>query len=274
TNNGKGTIPIVLLGNKSDLRDENSIPIAVIKKYVEKLSEQTKKHGFNIYYAEGSTKNNLRTTNIFPQVKTDIFNYLGSVYFNYLEKQRKRDGGSRRTSLKGDIDVNYDKYFREIEDKEIEILGVRIKEEKTETKLLLENQAKKEQEKYFKKKKIGVIKETGIKSDKYQVDDLTKIKVRTKNGRGKDSALLASLSSVVDSINKFSKINTIKNNLKNILSKRLTQTELSEFINSTDDLLRRLQIADLISIRERGKSIVLSKTAKWDKEKAFQKLKS
>ncbi|MHA1984693.1 MAG: GTP-binding protein [Candidatus Hodarchaeales archaeon] len=85
TNNGKGTIPIVLLGNKADLRDAHpdSISPEVATRYAERLSEQTGQHGFNIHYMDTSAKTGLNVAQAFEE--------LGKVYFQYLEKQRKKD---------------------------------------------------------------------------------------------------------------------------------------------------------------------------------------
>ncbi|OLS27883.1 MAG: GTPase KRas precursor [Candidatus Heimdallarchaeota archaeon LC_3] len=85
TNNGKGTIPLVLLGNKSDLRDAHpdSISPEVAQRYADKLSEQAKQYGFGIHYMDTSAKTGLNVGEAFEE--------LGKVYFQYLEKQRKKD---------------------------------------------------------------------------------------------------------------------------------------------------------------------------------------
>ncbi|MHA2364982.1 MAG: GTP-binding protein [Candidatus Hodarchaeales archaeon] len=82
--NGKGVIPIVLLGNKVDLRDQypDSISNEVAERYCAKLSEQTQPHGFDIRFLETSAKTGLNVA--------EAFDVLGQVYFEYLEKQKKK----------------------------------------------------------------------------------------------------------------------------------------------------------------------------------------
>lgn len=84
THNGKGIIPIVILGNKADLRDQHpdSISNAVAERYCEKLSEQTRPQGFDIRFMETSAKTGLNVG--------EAFDMLGKVYFEYLEKQKKK----------------------------------------------------------------------------------------------------------------------------------------------------------------------------------------
>jgi len=83
-NNGKGVIPIVVIGNKSDLRDQfpESISIDTAQKYCAKISEQTKPHGFEVQYFEASAKTNLNVT--------EAFELLGQHYFEYLDKQKRK----------------------------------------------------------------------------------------------------------------------------------------------------------------------------------------
>ena len=78
--NGKGIIPIVVLGNKTDLRDQfpESISIDTAQKYCAKLSEQTKPHGFAVQYMEASATTNLNVT--------EAFDLVGQHYFEYLDK--------------------------------------------------------------------------------------------------------------------------------------------------------------------------------------------
>ena len=94
TNNGKGVIPVVLLGNKADLRDQHpdSISAEMAKRYTVKLSEQTKAHGFDIHYMDTSAKTGLNVAQSFEE--------LGRVYFAYVEKQKKQQTPAT-TSSKG-----------------------------------------------------------------------------------------------------------------------------------------------------------------------------
>lgn len=83
-NNGKGIIPIVVLGNKVDLRDQypDNISNEVAKRYCAKLTEQTKSHGFDIQFMETSAKNGLNVG--------EAFDKLGKVYFDYIEQQKSK----------------------------------------------------------------------------------------------------------------------------------------------------------------------------------------
>ena len=83
TNNGKGIVPIVLLGNKADLRDQypDSITTEMAQRYAAKLSEQTRPHGFDIHYMDTSAKTGLNVSQAFDE--------LGRVYFQYLENSKK-----------------------------------------------------------------------------------------------------------------------------------------------------------------------------------------
>lgn len=55
-NNGKGVVPITLIGNKSDLRDKKSVPKDKVLEYCKMLSERTLEHGFEVNYVETSAK--------------------------------------------------------------------------------------------------------------------------------------------------------------------------------------------------------------------------
>ena len=80
-NNGKGIIPVVILGNKVDLRDQfpNSISPEQGQEFCEKLSEQTNPHGFETKYLETSAKTGLNIQ--------EAFHALGEVYFKFVEDQ-------------------------------------------------------------------------------------------------------------------------------------------------------------------------------------------
>lgn len=84
--NGKGIIPIILLGNKIDLRDQyydNTIT-KEIDQYCSKLNKVMKKHDYRVQYREVSAKMNLNVD------IGDILDPLGRIYFNYLERQARR----------------------------------------------------------------------------------------------------------------------------------------------------------------------------------------
>ena len=80
-NNGKGVIPVVILANKVDLRDQfpNSVSTEEGQEYCAKLSEQTMPHGFETRYLETSAKTG--------QNVPEAFATLGEVYFKFVEEQ-------------------------------------------------------------------------------------------------------------------------------------------------------------------------------------------
>ncbi|MFW9996909.1 MAG: GTP-binding protein [Candidatus Odinarchaeota archaeon] len=77
--NGKGIIPIVILGNKYDLRDQSAdcVDAEEALEYVKNLSEKTKKRGFEIRFLNTSAKTGLNVP--------EAFQALGEVYFNFIE---------------------------------------------------------------------------------------------------------------------------------------------------------------------------------------------
>lgn len=54
--NGSGVIPLVLVGNKSDLRDKKSVPMKKGEDYAALLSKSTERYGFTVKYVEASAK--------------------------------------------------------------------------------------------------------------------------------------------------------------------------------------------------------------------------
>lgn len=81
--NGKGVIPLVILGNKVDLRDQHpdSITDEMAQRYCAKLTDQTKENGFEVRYLQTSAKTGLNVA--------ESFDMLGKVYFEYLDKNKK-----------------------------------------------------------------------------------------------------------------------------------------------------------------------------------------
>ncbi|MFW9929617.1 MAG: Rab family GTPase [Candidatus Thorarchaeota archaeon] len=84
TNNGKGIIPLVILGNNSDKRDScpDSISRETALNYANKLSEQTRPLGFSVTYYDTNPKTGLNVSRAFEDI--------ARLYFQYLEKQRKK----------------------------------------------------------------------------------------------------------------------------------------------------------------------------------------
>jgi len=82
-NNGKGHIPLVILGNKVDLRDQfpNHITDDQARSYCAKLSALTEGDGFGVHYLPTSAKTGLNVP--------DSFDKLGEVYFQFVERGKK-----------------------------------------------------------------------------------------------------------------------------------------------------------------------------------------
>ncbi|MHA1214728.1 MAG: GTP-binding protein [Candidatus Hodarchaeales archaeon] len=79
--NGKGMIPVVLLGNKVDLREQfpNHVTDAQAEEFAAKLSEKTMEQGFPVKYMPTSAKTGLNVS--------AAFDMLGNVYLDYVEAQ-------------------------------------------------------------------------------------------------------------------------------------------------------------------------------------------
>ena len=75
-------IPIVLLGNKVDLRDQfpNHISDGQAEEFAEKLSEKSMESGFPVKYMPTSAKTGLNVS--------AAFDMLGNVYLDYVEKMQ------------------------------------------------------------------------------------------------------------------------------------------------------------------------------------------
>ncbi len=78
TNNGIGRCPIVILGNKSDLRDKSTEQVLSEQGMAlsEELSKLTRKHGFNCPYIETSAKTGKNVTKAFVILGENIIRYL------------------------------------------------------------------------------------------------------------------------------------------------------------------------------------------------------
>ncbi|MFW9993788.1 MAG: Rab family GTPase [Candidatus Odinarchaeota archaeon] len=78
--NGSGVIPIVVLGNKYDLRDDfaKCIEESEAREFCSELSEQTKEKGFEIKFLNTSAKTGLNVE--------ESFQTLGKVFFDFLKE--------------------------------------------------------------------------------------------------------------------------------------------------------------------------------------------
>ncbi len=77
-NNGRGVIPITLLGNKSDLRNQHCVSTAQAEDYAQQLSDKTMKYGFEVQYLDTSAKEGLNVEEAFDTLGLTIINMLQS----------------------------------------------------------------------------------------------------------------------------------------------------------------------------------------------------
>ena len=61
-------IPIIIIGNKSDLRDKNSIPIKKAEEYCHALSARTEKFGYKVHYIETSALTGVNIDDAFDKI--------------------------------------------------------------------------------------------------------------------------------------------------------------------------------------------------------------
>ncbi len=83
-NNGKGMIPVVLLGNKVDLREQfpNHITDAQAEEFADNLTRKSADVGFPVKYMPTSAKTGLNVS--------AAFDMLGNVYLDYVEAQQSK----------------------------------------------------------------------------------------------------------------------------------------------------------------------------------------
>ncbi|MHA2253454.1 MAG: GTP-binding protein [Candidatus Kariarchaeaceae archaeon] len=70
--NGKGVVPIVLIGNKSDLRDRSSVSEKRAKEYCQEMTKRTSQYGFDVVYIETSAKTGLNIEQAFESMGRKI----------------------------------------------------------------------------------------------------------------------------------------------------------------------------------------------------------
>jgi small GTP-binding protein len=82
--NGKGLIPVVLLGNKVDLREQfpNHVTDSQAEEFAANLTNKTEAQGFPVRYMPTSAKTGLNVS--------AAFDMLGNVYLDYVEAQQPR----------------------------------------------------------------------------------------------------------------------------------------------------------------------------------------
>ncbi|MHA2357168.1 MAG: Rab family GTPase [Candidatus Heimdallarchaeaceae archaeon] len=62
---GRGVVPVIILANKTDLKDEREVDIKEAKEFVEKLNEKTKEHNIENFFLETSAKTGLNIEQAF-----------------------------------------------------------------------------------------------------------------------------------------------------------------------------------------------------------------
>jgi len=77
-NNGRGVIPITILGNKADIRDRNSVSAQEAQRYADAISANTQAKGFNVVYMDTSAKEGLNVENSFDTLGLTIIDMLKS----------------------------------------------------------------------------------------------------------------------------------------------------------------------------------------------------
>lgn len=101
--NGHGKVPLVIIGAKSDLRDNPAFPTQVSarhgKDYAKELSKLLKnKYGFSVHYIETSAKENVNVEKAFRILANEI---IASITF----QEKKRN--DRKTSTRKIINDRY-----------------------------------------------------------------------------------------------------------------------------------------------------------------------
>ena len=87
-NSGRGIVPIIILGNKSDLRDNKSIPVEQGEKYAQAISGKTARSGFQVQYLDTSAKTGQNINEAFYTIGKQIIAGIHSGKMK-LGKQNK-----------------------------------------------------------------------------------------------------------------------------------------------------------------------------------------
>ena len=63
--NAMSVVPVIILANKTDLKDEREVKIAEAKEFIKKLNEKTKEHSIENFFLETSAKTGLNIDKAF-----------------------------------------------------------------------------------------------------------------------------------------------------------------------------------------------------------------
>lgn len=77
--NGIGKVPVIILGNKSDLRDKNSVPIVKGQEYATKMT-QAMGNEFSVEYRDTSAKTGENVDDAFEILGRQVMNFMKSKY--------------------------------------------------------------------------------------------------------------------------------------------------------------------------------------------------
>jgi len=75
---GRGVVPVIILANKTDLKDEREVTIKEAKEFVEKLNEKTKEHSIENFFLETSAKTGLNIEKAFELLSQYIIDKFSS----------------------------------------------------------------------------------------------------------------------------------------------------------------------------------------------------
>ncbi|MHA2031190.1 MAG: Rab family GTPase [Candidatus Kariarchaeaceae archaeon] len=64
-NSGTGPVPIIIIGNKSDMRSGSSVEVKKAEEYCKQLTAKTQQHGFDVIYIETSAKSGINVDEAF-----------------------------------------------------------------------------------------------------------------------------------------------------------------------------------------------------------------
>ncbi|MDH5401683.1 MAG: GTP-binding protein [Candidatus Heimdallarchaeota archaeon] len=70
--NGRGVVPIVILGNKEDIRDDYSIPLEDLHNFVKALNKQAVNFNFEVFFLETSAKTGLNVKEAFETLAKQL----------------------------------------------------------------------------------------------------------------------------------------------------------------------------------------------------------